>query len=102
MSTIRIGTAERRLGEATDHWVENEVKSQRKHNPNLCVMLTLHCNSINMTLSTPGCAGPGGGGRPPNAKERELFDEWNQRGLQMPDWQLHALVRFVNHVKHLC
>jgi hypothetical protein len=91
MSTIKIGMAEKPLDGASDHWVEHEVKNQRQHNQRVCVLVRLICHAVDMILSTPGCAGGHAGGRPPNAKEREILNEWNQRGLDQPDWSVHKL-----------
>jgi hypothetical protein len=101
MSTVTIGVAERNLDAVTPEWVEHEVQHQRRHHRAVCVRLSLHHGPVNMRLATPTCASSPGGGRPPNAPEQELFNEWNQRGLGSNDWTVHNLIAFLKHVRHI-
>jgi len=48
-----------------------------------------------MTLTTPGCVTGGGGGRAPNANEREIFQLWNERRLNDIDFTGGNLVAFL-------
>lgn len=102
MSTIRIGAAEKPLDHAHDHWVEHEVKSQRRHGGMVCVFVRLIGHAVDLILSTPGCACGRGGGRQPNPRECEILKEWDERGLNRSDWSAHNLINFLRHIKRHC
>lgn len=102
ISTIKIGYVEKPLDHADDHWIDHEIKHQRQHNRTVCVLVRLVCRPIDMILSTPGCGCGGGGGRPPTAMEREIFEEWNRRGLNGHDWSVHSLINFLHHIRRFC
>jgi hypothetical protein len=102
VSTIKIGNIEKPLDHAHDHWVEREIHHQRHQNRTVCVLVRLICHPVDIMLATPGCACGGGGGRQPNATERKIFREWNERGLNRLDWTIHNLIHFLKHVRNFC
>lgn len=73
MITVRIGGAERPLSEATESWVNEQVGRRRNDGVAVCVQIRIDVGTVTMVLSTPACAGTGGGGRPPNDTERRIL-----------------------------
>ena len=66
----------------------------------VCIKVSIKTGDIDMLLSTPDC-GPGGGGRSPKPKEKDIFDLWDKRGLNKSDFEVGQLIAFVNQIKHI-
>lgn len=100
MSTIRIGTDERDLRDADPQWITQEIQGRRKDGLRVCVVVQIRTADISMTLATPGCGGAGGG-RPPNRREREVFELWEELGLDEQGFEPGKVVAFVKRVIRL-
>ena len=101
MSTIRIGTDERELRDADPQWITQEIQGRRKDGLRVCVVVQIRTADISMTLATPGCGGTGGAGRPPNRHEREVFELWEELGLDELRFEPGKVVAFVKRVIRL-
>ena len=101
MIRIQIGDVERELASADEHWIIQQINRRRADGQKVCVRVTIHEGDLNMVLSTPTCGVSGGGGRPPRPREKEVFDLWNQRGLNDTDFTGGNLVAFLKQLKRL-
>jgi len=99
--TVRIGGAERPLSEAIESWVTEQVGRRRNDGVADCVQVRIEMGSVNMVLSTPACAGTGGGGRPPNDTERRIFDLWTGMHLNEPRFASSNVVAFLKQLGHM-
>jgi hypothetical protein len=101
MIRVSVNGTERDLREISVPWLREHIKPARNKGLPVCVKVTIKSGDIDMFLSTPGCGGAGGGGRPPRPKEKEIFDLWEKRGLNADDFVIGQLNAFLNQIKHL-
>jgi hypothetical protein len=101
MITIRIAEEERQLDAVDEQWINQQINRRRADGQSVCVIVTVHKDDLDMVLSTPNCAS-GGGGRPPRPREKEVFDLWNQRGLNDTDFTGGNLVAFLKQLRRFC
>lgn len=99
MVRIRIGNDERELASADEHWIIEQINRRRAYGQAVCVRVTVHQDDLYMVLLTPNCGDSGGNGRPPRAREKEVFDLWNQRGLNDANFTGGNLVAFLKQLK---
>ena len=99
MITIRIGNDERRYEELSEQWITQQINRRREDNVPPCVIVSINQPGLNMTLSTPGCASAGGGGRVPNDQERRIFDLWARLGLDGFNFTGGNVVAFIKHLR---
>ena len=95
MSTISIGDAERDLRGADPHWVNEQIRRRQVAGGSPCVRIRVQADGIDIVLMTASCARSGPGGRPPNARERELFDLWDQMRLNETQFDSGWIVAFL-------
>jgi hypothetical protein len=98
MISVRIGQEERSVDQASDQWINEQLRRRRADGASICAQVILRTDALNMVLSTPQCQG-GGRGRPPNEKERQLLDLWQDRGLNEADFSGGNLIAFLHQVR---
>jgi hypothetical protein len=101
MIRIRIGNEERDLVDADAQWINQQVNRRRTDRQNVCVMVTINEDNMNLLLATPTCGAGKGGGRLPNPQEKEILDLWNQRGLNREDFTGGNLVAFLKQLDRI-
>jgi hypothetical protein len=103
MITIKIAEEERQLDTVDEQWINQQISRRRADGQSVCVRVTIQEGGLDMVLSTPNCGTSGGGGRPrpPRPQEKEVFDLWNQRGLNDADFTSGNLVAFLKQFKRL-
>jgi hypothetical protein len=101
MIRIQIGDEERDLDNADEHWINQQINRRRADGKSVCVRVTIHAGDLDMVLSTPTCGASGGGSRPPRPGEKEVFDLWNERGLNKADFTGGNLVAFLKQIKNV-
>lgn len=101
MITVTIGGETRDIGEATESWVTQRINRLRQEGQQACVQVAISLSGLNMRLSTPTCVAVGGGGRPPNANEREVFALWEKLGLNRHDFSPGSVVAFLKQFRRL-
>jgi hypothetical protein len=94
-STVRIGSETRKLVEADENWVTQQIRRRRQDGQSVCVEVVIHTGALNIRLATPSCGPAGAAGRSPNKSEEEVFDLWNKRGLNDHDFTGGNLVAFL-------
>lgn len=102
MITVQIGgSGERRLEETDESWINQQINRRRDEGQPVCVRVTITTTSLNLALTTPGCAGTGGGGRAPNQREQQVFELWEQRRLNTTDFSSGNLVAFLKQLQRM-
>lgn len=101
MIRIRIGDQERDYDSADENWINQQINRRRADGLQVCVRVTIHLGDMDMILSTPTCGSSSRGGRRPRPSEQEVFDLWNQRGLDSPDFTGGNLVAFIKQLRRL-
>lgn len=102
MIRVYIDGTDRAIDQVTPSWLREEIESRREAGQTVCVRVTIKCGSLNIALATPGCATGGGGGRDPNAQEKEILELWAKRGMDRNDFNVGQLTAFLSQIKHVC
>lgn len=99
MVTVRIGTIEVLLAEASPDWITQQVNRRRADGDSVCAQVSVAVGDVNLRLTTPQCGGGAGVGRPPNGAERRIIELWSERGLNQPDYTGGQLVAFLQQLR---
>jgi hypothetical protein len=100
MITVKIAEEERHLEEVDPQWINQQINARRADGQTVCVRVTIREGEVDITLSTPTCGPKGPGGRQARPKESQLFNLWNQRGLDEANFTGGSLVAFLNQLKN--
>lgn len=98
MINIKIGDTERELNRISESWINQQINRRRADGHSVCVRVTIRQDQLNMTLSTPNCPGRSGG-RPPTRSEKQVFDLWDQKGLNSEKFTGGNLIAFLKQFK---
>jgi hypothetical protein len=94
MITVIIGHSRFALEDLSEGWLTEQIVRRRRDGQSVCVRVEIQTPRANMTLATPGCAGPGGG-RLPTAVESRIFDLWDQLKLNTAAFSPGNLIAFL-------
>jgi hypothetical protein len=100
MIRVIIGDVESALNNISESWINQQINRRRADGQNVCVRVIIHHDKLNMVLSTPSCRSESAG-RPPNNHEQELFDCWEQCGLNKERFTGGNLIAFLKKLKSL-
>src|SRR5689334_14759491 len=81
MVKVFVGNDEMDWKSIDQHWLCNQISRRRDDGQEVCVRVRIEEPNVNLALSTPGWSSFGGGGRPPNHREREVIDLWDKLHL---------------------
>ena len=95
---VQIGTSERDITDIEPNWVNEQINRRKKDGVPICVRVTIKRGDLNIALATNDCPGSGGGGRPPNRQEKEIFDLWNKLHLNRETFSSGNLVAFLKQI----
>ena len=101
MVTIRIGSAQTSLEEMDEGWVNQQLSRRHADGFAVCVQVSISEPEVTMSLSTPQCAGGGGGGRLPNQRERRILELWSEHRLNGTDYTGGNLIAFLRQLRRL-
>lgn len=101
MISVKVGNDEKAVDDASAGWITQQIERRRRDGISVCVVVSINTSDLHMRLATPGCAGNGGGSRPPNASERVVWDLWQKYGLNQAGFAPGGVVAFLAQVKHL-
>jgi len=101
MIRVTIGGSEVDIADASPEWINQQISRRRADGLSVCVRVLIQVDGAKVSLFTPTCAGAAGGGRPPNDRERQIVDLWNQRGLNQTDFSGGGLVAFLRQLQKL-
>jgi len=97
MITVRINTIEKDLRDLRESWIHEQLDRRRRDHESVCVQVVIDKPPLNMVLSTPDCL-HAAGRRPPNALEQEIFDLWDKRKLNDPNFTGGNLIAFLKRI----
>lgn len=100
MVFVKIGNEERALDDASPDWITQQIERRRRDGIAVCVVIRIKTADLDIQLATPGCSRNGGGGRPPNANERVIFELWRKHGLNEAAFAPGRVVAFLAQFRH--
>jgi hypothetical protein len=98
--TVKIGSEQRDLSEVTDSWIAQQIVGRRRDGMNVCVAVAIQTADLSMRLTTPACPASAGS-RAPYPREQRIFDLWNERRLNFPDFAPGDVVAFLKQLGSL-
>jgi hypothetical protein len=101
MIRVSVGETDRDIRDVNVPWLRERIEDMRRKGVPVCVRVTIKSGDLDMILSTLGCPASSGGNRPPRPKEKEVFDLWEKRGLNLDDFNIGQLNAFLSEIKHL-
>ena len=101
MVSVRIGAETRKLADADESWVNQQLARRRRDGQDVCVEVSVQTSGLNLRLATPGCGNSGGGGRLANNNEREVIELWTKRGLSASEFTGGNLVAFLKQLDRM-
>lgn len=101
MISVRIGEAERELGNVSESWVNQQINRRREDGISVCVEVIIKEGEFDMRLATPTCVSRGGGSRVPRQSEEKVFTLWRKRGLNDTDFTGGNLNAFLKQLKRI-
>ena len=101
MITIHIGNDSRSLEDADEAWIAQQITNRRQEGLSVCVRVTIHTATLQISLTTPDC-GPGVGGRAPRPDEAAVIDLWEKHKLTSTDFAGGHVIAFLKQLqRHL-
>ena len=103
MIRIIIGSSEREYSSIKDieeSWIAQQVDRRQEDEQDVCVQVFIKLDNVDVRLSTPACS-KGGGGRPPEPKEKAIFALWEERGLNQEDFSGGNVIAFFKQLRKL-
>lgn len=97
MIEVQIGSEKRGVNDASSSWIREQLDRRRREGDRVCVQVFIDKPPLHMRLTTPACPSTGGG-RPPTAQEQRIFDLWEKRRLNNPDFTTGNLIAFLRQV----
>jgi hypothetical protein len=101
MVSIRIASDERKLEQADERWITQQIVRRRAAGEVVCASVTIHEARANLIVATPTCATLRGPSRVPNAVESAIFQLWDRLGLNDSDFAPGSLTAFLKQVIRL-
>lgn len=67
----------------------------------VCVRVRIAEGNVRVVLQAPGCPALAGGGRAPTTDEQRVFELWERRRLNRPDFTGGNLISFLKQLRTL-
>jgi hypothetical protein len=96
MIRVIIGDVESELNSINENWINQHINRRKADGQSVCVRVIIHTDKLNMTLSTPSCAG-----RQPSSQEAAVFDMWEQCGLNRQQFTGGHLIAFLKKFRNI-
>lgn len=98
MNPIKVTIADEEKYGIDPSWINQQINRRRSEGKEVCVRVTIRTDDLDMILSTPGCP-KGSGGRQPRPRERQIFELWDERGLNQPGFEGGAVIAFLRQAE---
>lgn len=98
-ATLRIGNETRTLAEASENWINEQIRRRRADGQDICIELSIQSERINVRLATPGCGNGGRGGRQANPYELNVIELWDSGKLNSREFSPEGVASMVKHIK---
>jgi hypothetical protein len=99
MNYVKIGNEQRSLADASEQWINEQVRRRKQAGASTCVQVFLKTGPLDIVLSTSDCPSAAGGTRTANARELEVFDLWKKRGLDGQGFTIGNLIAFLHQIQ---
>lgn len=96
--SIRVNGAEYTIDQLSVSWLHQQIDGRRRAGEPVCVVISAHTDSVNITLATPDCGSGPGGNRPPNQTESEIFARWHGLVLDKGNFTAGNLWAFLQYL----
>lgn len=97
MIEVQIGTIKKKLEDIQESWINEQLARRRRDGEPVCVQVFIDKPQVHMTLTTPDCPSTVGG-RTATPLEQEVFELWERRKLNRPDFTDGSLIAFLKQV----
>jgi len=97
--TIEIGNAIKKLSDATEGWITQQIVNQRRLTGHVCVVISISGASLSLRLATPSCSPAPSGGRRPTIDEDRVFRIWERNRLNTEDFAPGNLIAFLKQLQ---
>jgi hypothetical protein len=101
MITVSIGGMTVPIEQTSEGWINQMIADARRHQIPLCIRVNIEVPTAHVALSSGACPGSAGGGRMPNAVERQILNSWTKRGLANNVVHPGELRSFLNELSRL-
>ena len=102
MIRIEINGTERRIEDASERWVNEQVNRRLRDNQRICVRVWIEKKpEVDLMLPTPGCPPSGGSGRSLTRREGEISELWKKHMLRESGFTGGNLWAFLRQAKRL-
>lgn len=98
MIVVHIGNEQRSIDAVDSQWVNQQINLRRASGETVCVRVRIQLPSVDLILSTPGCASSGASGRPASEEERPILELWNKRGLNQVNFTGGDVIAFLKQL----
>ena len=99
--TVSFGTVQRMNDDITAGWIVQQQRAREREGVPVCAIIKIQGSGIEVSLPVGQCGPGGGGGRPPNPRERELIDLWRRLHLDADEFMPGNLQAFVKQASRL-
>ena len=83
--TVTFGSDARANNAITPSWIRSAMDALERSGKRICGSVHVEGGGISVTLPVGACpSAGGGGGRPPNAAEKDVIDRWRRLHLDQP------------------
>lgn len=101
MIYVKIGNEERKIGDAEESWINQEINGRKAAGESVCVRVRFDEGDLNFIIQTPTCSSGLGGRFNPNPHAKAVIDLWNKLGLNQDDFTGGNLVAFLKQLMQL-
>jgi len=98
---VRIGSSNLPMDKADPQWITQQIVQRRQGGESVCASVSIQTTVLKMLLSALQCGSGGGGGRPPNTAEQQIFKLWRSHNLDKIDYEPGDLVAFTKQLRRL-
>lgn len=99
MILISVGNEQVTGEQYNPNWLFEQLERRGRDNGTVCVRVEMEGRDVDIALITPECP-RGPATRRARPSEDELFDLWEELGLNDPGWNHGRLNEFIQRVKN--
>jgi hypothetical protein len=99
--TVQIGDNVLDLNAVTESWLQDQIGRRKRDNQEACIIVRVQEAGADLRLATQACGSSGGGGRPPNYREQDIINLWNERNLSGGDFSAGHFYSFLQQLQRL-
>jgi hypothetical protein len=104
MIDVKIGGTEHSwtsAGQIDDGWVNGRIRELHATDNNVCVLVRIEQEQINLVLATPGCPAGDAYPRRLTTDEQHVVELWKDRGLEKRGFGPEQVIAFFRQLRNL-